>query len=93
MILNEGLAEYMKEKTALDYRLQLLCSLRKEVDEMYDRLATERANIFVEQQSLDKLLADLRNQQDAVVEAKSILEAEKEALRILRSVNPDYHFP
>lgn len=88
----EALAEYMKQKAALDYQRQLLSSLRKEVDGMYDRLAIDRANILNEQRSLDEQSADLYNQQDAIVEAKSILEAEKEALRIVRLVNRCCHF-
>lgn len=90
MAQTEDRAEYMKEKAALEYQQQLLFSLKKEVDDMHDRLASERANFLAEKESLDKLSADLHNQRDAMVEAKSILEAEKEALRILRLVNSDH---
>lgn len=81
---NESIAEYTKQKAALDYQQQLLHSLREEVDVMYHKLANERANILAEQQSSEKLFNEVRAQQDAIVEAKSILEAEKEALRMLR---------
>lgn len=84
MTRNKGAAEYMKRKAALDYQQQLLSVLRKEVDEMCERLATHRADVSAEQQSLDVLLADLHSKQNAITEAKSMLEAEKEALRILR---------
>lgn len=81
---NESRAEYMKQKAALDYQQQLLHTLREEVDAMYLKLASERANLLAEQQSLEKQFAEARAQQDAIVEAKSILEAEKAALRMLR---------
>ncbi|XP_008782374.2 uncharacterized protein LOC103701932 isoform X1 [Phoenix dactylifera] len=82
---DESLDDYLKEKAALDCRQQLLLSLREEVDGVYEKLATERANIMVEQESLEKLYVDLCSKQDAIRDAKSILEAEKEAIQILRS--------
>ncbi|KAJ6792823.1 Uncharacterized protein M6B38_237550 [Iris pallida] len=81
---NESRDEYMKQKAALDYQQQLLHSLREEVDVMYLKLASERAHLLAEQPSLEKLLTEARAQQDAIVKAKSILEAEREALRMLR---------
>lgn len=84
MDLDESFDDYLKEKAALDCQQQLLLSLREEVDGVYGRLATERANITAEQESLEELYVDLCSRQDAIREAKSILEAEKEAIQILR---------
>lgn len=80
----ESLVDHMKQKAALDYQQLLLHSLREEVDVMYHKLANERANVLAEQPYLEKLSAEVRAQQEAIIEAKSILEAEKEALRVLR---------
>ncbi|XP_010905878.1 uncharacterized protein [Elaeis guineensis] len=85
MAQDESFDDYLKEKAALDCQQQLLLSLTEEVDGVYGRLATERANITAEQESLEKLYVDLCGKQDAIREAKSILEAEKEAIQILRS--------
>ncbi|XP_072984733.1 uncharacterized protein [Typha latifolia] len=81
----ESLAEYMKEKSVLDCQQQLLLSLKEEVDDLYDKLDIERASLMAEQQALEKMSSDMCIKHDVVIEAKSILEAEKEALHILRS--------
>lgn len=80
----ESRASYLKEKAALDCQKQLLSALREEVDGLCDKLSAERANVMAEQLNLAKLHDDMRSKQDAIIEAKSILEAEKEALYILR---------
>ncbi|XP_064949845.1 uncharacterized protein LOC103976132 isoform X1 [Musa acuminata AAA Group] len=83
--LDGRLAEYAKEKAALDCQQHLLQCLKDEVEGMNDKLASERANFISEQQSLERFSADLCGKKDGIVEAKSILEAEIEATRILRS--------
>ncbi|KAJ8465666.1 hypothetical protein OPV22_028218 [Ensete ventricosum] len=83
--LDGWLAEYAKEKAALDCQQHLVQFLKVEVEGMNDKLASERANFISEQQSLERFSADLCGKKDGIVEAKSILEAEIEATRILRS--------
>ncbi|RWW64410.1 hypothetical protein BHE74_00028351 [Ensete ventricosum] len=82
--LDGWLAEYAKEKAALDCQQHLVQFLKVEVEGMNDKLASERANFISEQQSLERFSADLCGKKDGIVEAKSILEAEIEATRILR---------
>ncbi|XP_039143708.1 uncharacterized protein LOC120280823 [Dioscorea cayenensis subsp. rotundata] len=83
--LDEDLAEYMKEKAALDSQCQSLVRLREEVDGIRDKLSTERTSYIVEKESLEKQLTDLLENLEAISERKSKLEAEKEATQILRS--------
>ncbi|XP_042432087.1 uncharacterized protein LOC122018741 isoform X2 [Zingiber officinale] len=83
--LNDSLIDYVKEKGELTCREKLQKCLKEEVDQMYDNLASERADLLSEQQNLERYSTELCAKQDAVVEAKSILEAEKEAIRIVSS--------
>nr|CAB3470461.1 unnamed protein product [Digitaria exilis] len=78
------LEDLLKEKAALDRRNQELINLRSEVDGMYDRLAAENAEVMADQQNLENLSSDMTSKHQAVSEAKSYLEAEKEALTMLR---------
>ncbi|KAI0511317.1 hypothetical protein KFK09_011946 [Dendrobium nobile] len=82
---DERLDDYMKEKTALECQRQLLCSLKKEVDEMNQKLENERVSFMAEKQNLESQLKDLHEVKDAVFEARSALEAEKEAIQMLRT--------
>lgn len=82
--VNDSLIDYVKERGAFTCREKLLKCLKEEVDQMYDNLASERADLLCEQQNLERYSAELCGKQDAVVEAKLILEAEKEAIRIVR---------
>ncbi|KAL3578552.1 hypothetical protein D5086_020056 [Populus alba] len=77
--------EYLKEKAAMDCQRQLLLHLKEEVDEMSERLASERSVYVAEQCNLQELLGNLQFKQEVMLDTKSILEAEIEALRILRS--------
>lgn len=79
-----GLPELLKQRAALDCQKQLLSSLKEEVDEMSERLASERAKYMEEQSNLQAVLCDLQVKYEVLLDAKSILEAEIEALRILR---------
>ncbi|RVW45566.1 hypothetical protein CK203_092119 [Vitis vinifera] len=79
------LTENLKEKAAMECQSQLLFRLKDEVDEMSERLACERTGYMAEQRNLQDMLNELQNKQEGVLDVKSILEAEKEALRILRS--------
>ncbi|XP_057763010.1 uncharacterized protein LOC130982892 isoform X1 [Arachis stenosperma] len=78
-------AEYLKEKMAMDCQKQLLLNLKKEVDEISERLASERVIYLDENQTVQKLLSDLKSKHEEILDTKSTLEAEKEALQILRS--------
>lgn len=77
-------SEYLKEKASIDCQRQLLLSLKEEVDGMTAKLASERSVCEAEQSELHNLRADLQNQLEGMLDTKSVLEAEKEALRILR---------
>lgn len=77
-------SEYLKEKASIDCQRQLLLSLKEEVDGVTEKLLSERSVCEKEQSELRNMHADLQNQLEGMVDTKSVLEAEKEALRILR---------
>ncbi|XVF42987.1 hypothetical protein PTKIN_Ptkin02bG0003900 [Pterospermum kingtungense] len=85
-IISEKLAaESLKERAAMQCQRQLLSSLKEEVAEMSERLASERTMYVTEQSKLQDMLRGLQSNQDRILDAKSVLQAEIEALRILRS--------
>lgn len=77
-------AEYLKEQAAMDCQRQLVLSLKEEVAEMSEKLASERTMYISELRNLQDMFSDLQTKQEGLLDTKSILEAEKEALRILR---------
>ncbi|RLN11320.1 hypothetical protein C2845_PM09G00620 [Panicum miliaceum] len=79
------LEDLLKEKAALERQNQELVNLRSEIDGMYDSLATENAKVMADQQNLENLVSDVTSKHQAVNKAKSHLEAEKEALTMLRT--------
>lgn len=85
IIQEKSFQEHMKEKAALNCQKQLTCNLREEVDEMSDRLASERAIYVREQFEVQDTISDLETKHERMLDTKSILGAEVEALRILRS--------
>ncbi|XP_030448995.2 uncharacterized protein LOC115671526 [Syzygium oleosum] len=85
IIQEKSFQECMKEKAALDCQKQLIYNLREEVDEMSDRLASERAIYVREQFEMQDTISDLETKHERMLDTKSILGAEIEALRILRS--------
>ncbi|XP_057485945.1 uncharacterized protein LOC130772243 isoform X2 [Actinidia eriantha] len=85
MVQENTLAQYLKEKAGMDCQNQLLLSLKEEVNEMSERLACEKAQQADEQRNLQYLLTDSEVKLEGMLDAKSILEAEIEALQILRS--------
>ncbi|XWS69823.1 hypothetical protein CRYUN_Cryun04dG0211500 [Craigia yunnanensis] len=85
IIQEKWAAESLKEKAAMGCQRQLLSSLKEEVAEMSERFASERTMYVTEQSKLQDMLSGLQSKQEGIVDAKSILEAEIEALRILRS--------
>ncbi|KAF8033132.1 hypothetical protein BT93_D1892 [Corymbia citriodora subsp. variegata] len=85
IIQEKSFQEHTKEKAALDCQKELTCNLREEVDEMSDRLASERAIYVREQFEMQDTIRDLETNHERMLDTKSILGAEIEALRILRS--------
>ncbi|KAI3696203.1 hypothetical protein L1987_79213 [Smallanthus sonchifolius] len=73
------------EEAALDCQRQLLYILEEEVDEMNKKLAYERAEYVDEQHKIRSIVGELEVKYEKILDSKSILEAELEALRILRS--------
>lgn len=85
VVQGKHIADNLKEKVAMDCQRQLLLSLKEEVNEMSEKLASERALYVAEQCNLQDMLSNLESKQEGMLDTKSILKAEKEALRILRS--------
>uniref|UniRef100_A0A2C9VNP1 SLH domain-containing protein n=3 Tax=Manihot esculenta TaxID=3983 RepID=A0A2C9VNP1_MANES len=81
----KALADHLKGKAAMDCQRQLLLGLKEEVDEMSERLTSERSTYVDEQCNLQELLSELQTKQEVMRDKKSVAEAEIEALRILRS--------
>ncbi|XP_058194495.1 uncharacterized protein LOC131311170 isoform X3 [Rhododendron vialii] len=79
------IAQHLKEKAAIDCQKQLLSSLKEEVNQMTERLAADKAQHEDEQCNLKDLLSHSQAKLDGMLDTKSILEAEIESLRILRS--------
>ncbi|CAN8266531.1 unnamed protein product [Cochlearia groenlandica] len=78
-------AERLKEKAAIDCQKQLLRSLREDIDEMSERLTTDKSVYLVEHRKLQEMMSELQSKLESLVDKRCILEAEIEALRILRS--------
>ncbi|CAH8266714.1 unnamed protein product [Arabidopsis lyrata] len=78
-------AERLKEKAATDCQKQLLHSLSEEIDEMSQRLISDKSVYLTEHSKLQEMLSDIQSKLESLVDKRSILEAEIEALRILRS--------
>ncbi|XAR65377.1 hypothetical protein NMG60_11009477 [Bertholletia excelsa] len=85
IVQKNTLGEYLKEKAAMDCQRQLLSSLNDEVNEMSERLAIEKVKYEDEQRNLQDTLIEVQAKLEGAHDAKSILEAEIEALQILRS--------
>lgn len=77
-------AELVKQKAALECQEQLLSSLKAEVKEMSESLSLEKAKYIEELSDVQATRNELQVKYDELLNAKSILEAEIEALRILR---------
>ncbi|BBG94428.1 hypothetical protein Prudu_002710 [Prunus dulcis] len=85
ILQEKNFAEILKEKAAMECQRQLLLSLKEEVNEISEKLASERSTYVAEKCDLQDMLSDLETKQESMLDAKSILEAEIEAIRILRS--------
>ncbi|GAB2280117.1 hypothetical protein Dimus_014754 [Dionaea muscipula] len=84
-VQENALVKYWKEKSAIDCQRQLLNGLKMEVKEMSERLASEGAELIDDYETLRVVSDDLQVKREGILDAKSILEAEIEAVRILRS--------
>lgn len=84
-IFQEGaLNGFLKEKAAMDCQKQLLEILKEEINEISERLASERTEQISDEEVTQTLRSDLQIKKEGILDAKSVLEAEIEALRILR---------
>ncbi|CAL1408318.1 unnamed protein product [Linum trigynum] len=79
------LTENMKEKAAMDCQRHLILTLKEEIEDMAERLASERTSYVAEQCNIQELRKAVLMDQEGVLDSKSILEAEIEALRVLRT--------
>ncbi|KAK9750541.1 hypothetical protein RND81_02G203900 [Saponaria officinalis] len=75
----------LRERAAMDCQKQLLNRLKEEVSELSEKLISERAQQVAEEENVRSLSYELQIKNEGVLDAKSVLEAEIEALRILRS--------
>lgn len=75
---------FLNQKVALDCQKQILYNLKEEVNEMSGRLTAEKAKYIDERSNIATSLSDMLLKYEGLLDAKSILEAEIEALRILR---------
>ncbi|KAL8218593.1 hypothetical protein R6Q57_021966 [Mikania cordata] len=82
---DNAFGNYLKEIAALDCQKQLLSSLKEEVNEMNQRLVDERAGYVDERHKILGTVGELEVKYEKIIDSKAILEAELEALRILRS--------
>ncbi|KAF3332720.1 hypothetical protein FCM35_KLT02297 [Carex littledalei] len=81
----EGLSENMKEKIALEGERSILLGLKKEIDELSEKVFNENNQVMSEKWSIEKISADVNGKYESLIETKSRLEAEKEAVHVLRS--------
>lgn len=84
IIQQDALNGFVKEKAAMDCQKQLLEVLKQEIDEISVRLVSERNEQISEDEAAQTLRSDLQTKKEGILDAKSLLEAEIEALRILR---------
>lgn len=80
----EGLSENMKEKIALEGERAILLGLKKEIDELSEKVYNENNQVMSEKRSIEKISADVNGKYESLIETKSRLEAEKEAVHVLR---------
>ncbi|GER29849.1 hypothetical protein STAS_05745 [Striga asiatica] len=85
MFQENALAEIMRQKAALNCQEKLLSSLKAEIADMSEKLELEKENYVVEQVEVQNTRHDLQLKLEGLLDEKSILEAEIEALKILRS--------
>ncbi|CAA0832060.1 Unknown protein [Striga hermonthica] len=85
MFQENALAEIMRQKAALICQEKLLSSLKAEIADMSKKLELEKEDYVVEQVEVQNTRRDLQLKLEVLLDEKSILEAEIEALKILRS--------
>ncbi|KAL9225993.1 hypothetical protein vseg_001854 [Gypsophila vaccaria] len=76
---------FLREKAAMDCQKQLLNRLKEEVSKLSEKLISERVAQVAEVENIQILRHKLQIKNEGVLDAKSLLESEIEALRILRS--------
>lgn len=80
----EGLSVNMKEKIALEGERAILLGLKKEIDELSERVIDENSQVTSEKMSINKIYLDVNGKYESLIGTKSRLEAEKEAVHVLR---------
>lgn len=80
----EGLSENMKEKIALEGERAILLGLEKEIDELSEKVFNENNQVMSEKRSIEKISVDVNGKYESLIQTKSRLEAEKEAVHVLR---------
>ncbi|KMT08448.1 hypothetical protein BVRB_6g141250 [Beta vulgaris subsp. vulgaris] len=85
IVQERALNGFLKEKAAMDCQKQLLEGLKEEVNEISERLVSERTEHISDEDSAQTLRSYLETKMEGILDAKSLLEAEIEALRIMRS--------
>ena len=68
----------------MDCQRQLLLSVKEEVDVMSETLSSERVAYLDRKHVVQQLLKDLESKHEEMLDKKSTLEAEIEALQIMR---------
>ncbi|KAJ4773561.1 oxidoreductase/transition metal ion-binding protein [Rhynchospora pubera] len=81
----EGLFKNMKEKIALEGERTVLLGLKREIDELSERVNNEKKQVMHEKGNVDKIYVGINGKYELLVEKKSRLEAEKEVVHVLRS--------
>ena len=84
LVIERQVTHHVKEWAALDCQRQLLVRLREDIDQLQAKLADARSELIIEREALVMESAEWQCRQDTAAEAKTVLEVEKEALRILR---------
>lgn len=85
IVREDALNVFLKEKAAMDCQKQLLEGLKEEVNEISERLVSERTEQISDEEMVQTLRYEMQIKKEGILDAKSMLEAEIEALRILRS--------
>lgn len=85
IVHERAVGEFIKERAGMNCQKQLVDSLKEEVSEMSETVESERVSYMEETVNLQVILGELQRKQEELVNVKTVLETEKEAIQILRS--------
>ncbi|XP_051149412.1 uncharacterized protein LOC127264080 [Andrographis paniculata] len=85
MFQENAAVEFAREKAALNCQEKLLLNLKGEVESLSEKLSSESAEHIDEQREVSSTRHDLQANYAKLIDTKSILEAEIEAMRMLRT--------